>query len=302
MKDIIIIGAGPAGMTAAVYGVRAGKSVLVLDRAGYGGQIVNAANVENFPGYKGISGFDLAAAMHDQAAELGAEFDFAQVTGIEDRGDVKVVKTTFKEYEAKAVIIATGASNRKLGVEGELRLTGAGVSYCATCDGNFFRDKTVAVIGGGNTALDDAEVLAGICRKVYLIHRRNEFRGDDSTVRRLEEKDNVEFVLNSVPVEIKGSPMVDSLLVKNKETGLERLIPASGVFIAVGQVPEMQPFENVAELDEAGYAAASEDCRTGVPGVFVAGDCRAKKVRQLITAAADGSVAALAAVDYVNAN
>lgn len=302
MKDIIVVGAGPAGMTAAVYGVRAGKSVLVLDKAGFGGQIVNAASVENFPGFKGISGVDLAAAMHDQAEELGAEFAFAQVTGIEDQGDVKVVKTSSGDHEAKTVIIATGASNRKLGVEGELRLTGAGVSYCATCDGNFFRGKTVAVVGGGNTALDDAEVLAGICKKVYLVHRRDEFRGEASTVRRLAEKENVEFVLNSVPIEITGKFMVESLVVENKATGEQRALEVNGVFVAVGQIPENSAFENVMELDAAGYAAAGEDCRTETPGVFTAGDCRTKMVRQLITAASDGSVAALAAVDYINAN
>ena len=301
MKDIIIIGAGTAGLTAAIYGVRAGKSVLILDKAGYGGQIINSANVENYPGFKEISGVMLSMNMYDQATSLGAEFAFEQVTGIEDRGDVKIVRTSAGEHKAKAVIIATGATTRKLGVEGEARLTGAGVSYCATCDGNFFRGKTVAVIGGGNTALDDAEVLAGLCEKVYLIHRRDEFRGDAATVRRLAEKENVEFVLSSVPVEIKGQFMVDSLLTKNVATGVERELTVNGVFIAVGQSPQNSPFENVLDLDEAGYAIGGEDCCSKTPGVFVAGDGRTKKVRQLITAAADGAVAALAAVDYVNA-
>ncbi|MBQ1490033.1 MAG: FAD-dependent oxidoreductase [Eubacterium sp.] len=301
-KDIIIIGAGPAGMAAAVYGVRAGKSVLLLDKTGFGGQIVNAGSVENYPSFKKITGAELAAAMHEQALDLGAEFRTGLVTGVEDRGDVKIVKTASEEHEAKAVIVATGASNRKLGVEGELRLTGAGVSYCATCDGNFFRGRTVAVVGGGNTALDDAEVLANLAKQVYLIHRRDSFRGDAATVRRLEAKQNVEFVLDSVPVEIRGQFMVESIVVRNKMTDEEREIPVNGVFVAVGQEPDNQAFTNVLRLDEAGYVDAGEDCLTGTPGVFVAGDCRVKKIRQLLTAGSDGAVAALAAVDYINAN
>ncbi len=300
MKDIIIIGAGPAGMTAAVYGLRAGKSVLVLSGRGYGGQIVNAAEIENYPAIPKISGVDFARQLYDQASALGAEFVSEKATGIEDQGDKKIVRTESGAYEGRAVVIAAGATNRTLGIEGESRLTGSGVSYCATCDGNFFRGRDVAVIGGGNTALEDAEVLSGIVNRVYLVHRRSEFRGEAAAVKRLESKANVEFVLDSVPEEIRGKFAVDTLTVKNVKTGEERELPVSGVFVAVGQVPENGDFANVMELDSSGYAAADESCVTRTPGVFAAGDCRAKKVRQLSTATADGAVAALAAVEYIN--
>ena len=209
MKDIIIIGAGPAGMTAAVYGLRAGKSVLVLSGRGYGGQIVNAAEIENYPAIPKISGVDFARQLYDQASALGAEFVSEKATGIEDQGDKKIVRTESGAYEGRAVVIAAGATNRTLGIEGESRLTGSGVSYCATCDGNFFRGRDVAVIGGGNTALEDAEVLSGIVNRVYLVHRRSEFRGEAAAVKRLESKANVEFVLDSVPEEIRGKFAVE---------------------------------------------------------------------------------------------
>jgi thioredoxin reductase (NADPH) len=299
MYDILIIGAGPAGLTAAIYGQRSGKSTLVLDEKGYGGQIVNTPDVENYPGIKSVSGIEFAKNLYDQAIALGAEVKTEKVTGIS--GDaVKTVTTGSGSYEAKAVIIATGAKNRVLGFDGEIRLTGSGVSYCATCDGNFFRGRDVAVIGGGNTALEDAEVLSGIANKVYLIHRRDEFRGDQSTVERLRGKSNVEFVLKSVPVSAEGDMMVSGLRVKDVDTGSEKVLDVQGVFVAAGQVPDNKDFANVAELDPAGYVAALEDCHTKTPGVFTAGDCRTKKVRQLTTAAADGAVAALAASEYIN--
>ena len=207
MYDIVIIGAGPAGLTAAIYGQRAGKSTLVLDEKGHGGQIVNTPDVENYPGIKHISGIDFANDLYEQALGLGAEVRTEKVTGI--TGDqIKTVTTGSGAYEARAVIIATGAKNRVLGFDGEVRLTGSGVSYCATCDGNFFRGKDVAVIGGGNTALEDAEVLANIANKVYLVHRRDQFRGDQATVDRLAAKENVEFVLDSVPLSAEGEFMV----------------------------------------------------------------------------------------------
>jgi len=301
MYDIVIIGAGTAGLTAAIYAQRAGKSALVLDEKGYGGQIVNTSEVENYPGIKHVSGMEFAKNLYEQARDLGAEVKTARVTAIEDLGRIKMVTAGESEYEAKAVIIATGAKNRKLGMENEERLTGSGVSYCATCDGMFFRNRDVAVIGGGNTALEDAEVLSGIANKVYIVHRRDEFRGDQATVKRLEAKENVEFVLNSVPVKVLGDMMVGGLLVEDKESKEPRTLSVQGVFVAVGQVPDNKDFENVAELDRAGYVSAVEDCLTHTPGVFTAGDCRTKKVRQLTTAAADGAIAALAASEYINA-
>jgi len=300
MYDIVIIGAGPAGLTAAIYAQRAGKSTILIDKAGYGGEIVNTPSVENYPGLKNVSGAEFAQILYDQATGFGADYKFAEVTGIDTAPGVKTVHTTAGDYECKAVIIATGATNRKLGLDREEQLIGAGVSFCATCDGNFFRGKDVAVIGGGNTALEDAEYLAGIVNKVYLIHRRNEFRGEKSTVERLKALDNVEFVLNTVPVRFLGEHFIEGLVVKNNETGEERELNVQGVFEAVGQVPDNKAFENVAALDPAGYVAAGEECRTGTEGVFVAGDCRTKNVRQLDTAACDGTVAALAASDYVN--
>jgi len=301
MYDIVIIGAGPAGLSAAIYALRAGKSALVLDEKGYGGQIVNTPEVENYPGIKQVSGIEFAANLYEQAKSLGAEVKTERVTGVADAdSSVKIVNTGSGFYECKAVIIATGAKNRVLGFDGEVRLTGSGVSYCATCDGNFFRGRDVAVIGGGNTALEDAEVLSGIANKVYLVHRRDAFRGDQSTVNRLRAKENLEMVLDSVPVKVVGDMMVAGLEVSNVKTGESRVLDVQGIFVAAGQVPDNKDFENVAELDLAGYVAASEDCLTKTPGVFTAGDCRTKKVRQLTTAAADGAVAALAASEYIN--
>ncbi len=300
MYDMIIIGAGPAGLSAAVYGQRGGKKTLILDEKGYGGQIINTPEVENYPGIKSVSGFQLASQMYEQATELGAELVFEKAVQVIDEGRKKVVKTQNGQYEAKTVIFATGAKNRPLGLEREEQLTGAGISYCATCDGAFFRNKDVAVIGGGNTALEDAEVLAGIANKVYLIHRRDIFRGDTANVKRLLSKDNVVILLDTVPEELMGEHRVTGLRVRNVKTGEERQIEVSGVFVAIGQMPDNKAFENVAALDQSGYIKADESCMTERPGIFTAGDCRTKKVRQLATAAADGAVAALAAIEYMN--
>lgn len=300
MYDIIIIGAGPAGLSAAIYGQRGGKNTLVLDGKGFGGQIINTPEVENYPGIKNISGFQFASAIYEQATELGAEVLFEKAEAIEDSGLVKTVKTAGGAYEGKAVILATGAKNRPLGLPEEERFTGAGLSYCATCDGAFFRGRDVAVIGGGNTALEDAEVLSGIANKVYLIHRRDTFRGDAASVKRLLAKDNVEFILDTVPEALLGENAVSGLKLRNVKTGEERQLDVSGVFAAVGQMPDNQAFSNVVQLDGGGYVAADESCTTNRPGVFTAGDCRTKKVRQLATAASDGAVAALAAIEYIN--
>lgn len=301
MYDIIIIGAGPAGMTAAIYGERAGKSTLMIDKAGYGGNIITTPAVENYPGLKNVSGMDFAQALFDQAKSFGAEYESAEVTGITDAAGVKTVHTDAGDFDAKTVIIATGQVNRKLGLEKEEQLVGSGVSFCATCDGMFFRGRDVAVIGGGNTALEDAEYLAGVANKVYLVHRRDKFRGEQKTVDRLSKLENVEFVLNSSPVRFIGDGPVTGLVIKNNLTGEERELAVQGVFEAVGQMPQNANFADITELDETGYIKATEACETDRPGIFVAGDCRTKKVRQLDTAAADGTIAALAASDYINA-
>ena len=301
MTDIIIIGAGPAGLTAAIYARRAAKSVLVLEAKSYGGQIINTPDIENYPVAAHISGFDFATKVYSQAKELGAEFKFQRAVDIRDNGSSKTVVTAKGEYEAKAVIIATGSENRKLGVTGEDRLVGKGVSYCATCDGAFFRGKSTAVVGGGNTALEDALYLADIAADVYLIHRRDSFRGEAATVEKLQEKSNVHFVLNSQVTKLNADKALESIEVTDKQ-GKTQTLAVSGLFVAVGRIPENQSFSALIDLNSAGYAASAENCRTKTAGVFVAGDNRAKDVRQLVTATADGAVAATEAVKYLQAH
>ena len=299
MYDVLIIGAGPAGLTAAIYACRAEKRTLVLEAKTYGGQIINTPDIANYPVAPGISGFDFATTLYNQAKDLGAEVKFEKVTEVRD-GDVKTVVTPKNTYEAKTVIVATGAENRKLGVEGEDKLIGRGVSYCATCDGNFFRKKVVAVAGGGNTAVEDALYLADLAEKVYLIHRRDAFRADAALVSKLKARENVELVLNANVTKLVYDQRLQGVEVTDKLTGETKVLDVSGLFVAVGQVPENQNFARLIDLDPSGYAIAGEDCLTKVPGIFVAGDNRVKDVRQLITAASDGAVAATAAIKYLN--
>ena len=300
MFDLIIVGAGTAGLSAAIYGVRAGKSVLVLEGAAYGGQIINTPEIENYPGIKKISGFEFATNLYNQAKELGAEIRFEKVLSVQEKNGHKIVVTKDKEYEAKAVILATGAKNRNLGIEKEQELVGKGVSYCATCDGMFYRGKVVAVNGGGNTAVEDATFLSEYVEKVYVIHRRDSFRADKAEVDRLVARKNVELVLNSTikALEIDASGLT-GILVVDKD-GKERRIQVDGLFVAIGQAPDNEAFRNEVDLDGKGYISAGEDCSTKTAGIFTAGDCRTKAVRQLATAASDGAVAALAAVNYIN--
>ena len=302
MYDIVIIGAGTAGLSAAIYGVRAGKKVLVLEGANYGGQIINSPEVENYPGIAKISGFEFATSLYEQAENLGAEMDFARVLRIEKTGTDFIVYTEDREIPCHSVILATGAKNRPVGVEKEEQMVGAGVSYCATCDGAFFRGQKAVVVGGGNTALEDAEFLSNFCEKVYVIHRRDTFRGEQWLVDNLSKKENVEFVMDSVVTDIIGENSVEGVLVKNVQTGETTELEVKGLFVAIGQMPDNKPFESVIELDAGGYIKAQEDCQTSCEGIFAAGDCRTKGVRQLATAAADGAVAGLAACEYVNKN
>lgn len=299
MFDIIIIGAGTAGLSAAIYGLRAGKEVLVLEEASYGGQIINTPEVENYPGIKNISGFDFATGLFEQAKALGAQVKYEKVVAFENLPDKKVVRTAKGEYESRAVILATGAKPRPLGLPNEKKLIGSGISYCANCDGMFYRGKVVAVNGGGNTAVEDAAFLSAIAKKVYIVHRRDAFRADQANVDILRSKENVEFVLNSTISELveefgglKAIRVVDKI---SKET---REIPVDGLFVAVGNVPENQVFAQAVELDSAGYIKAGEDCRTSAEGIFAAGDTRTKTVRQLATAAGDGAVAGTLAAEY----
>ena len=298
MLDIVIIGAGPAGLTAAIYAKRAEKSVLVLEAMNYGGQIINTPDIENYPVNAHISGFEFASRLYEQAKALGAEVVFEKAVDIIDEGNLKKVVTNANSYECKAVIIATGSENRKLGVEGEDVLVGRGISYCATCDGAFYRKKTVCVVGGGNTALEDALYLSDIAEKVYLIHRRDSFRGEETTTNKLKKKSNVEFVYNSVVTKLNAEKRLKSIEVTNKE-GKVREIETNGLFVAIGRIPETQNFAKLVKVDESGYVIAGENCRTDVKGIFVAGDNRVKDVRQLVTATADGAVAATEAVKYI---
>ena len=298
MYDIIIVGAGPAGLTAALYARRANKSVLVFEAKAYGGQIVNATLVENYPGIKSISGYDLATDMYDQAVSLGAEVKFEMVKKITKD---KEVITDNGTYKAKAIILATGAENRRLNLPEEVDYIGRGVSYCATCDGNFYRGKDVAIVGGGNTALEDALYLSNICNKVYLIHRRDSFRGEDKYVEQITLSDNIELILNSNVVDLIGEEHLEKIIVKNKEDE-ERTLDVSGLFIAVGQQPKNELFADVIELDEKGYIKAHDEIYTTCPGIYVAGDTRDKELKQLTTAVADGSLAATVAIKEMKEN
>lgn len=299
MYDIVIIGAGTAGLSAAIYGVRAGKNVLVLEAAVYGGQIINTPEIENYPGIKHISGYEFATNLYEQAKELGAIVKFEKALSIKAKEDYKVVITDSGEYTAKTVILATGAKNRPLGLSKEEELIGRGISYCATCDGGFYRGKAVAVNGGGNTALEDAIFLTSYCSKVYVIHRRDSFRGEEKLLETLKTKDNVEFVLNSVITRLNGTEKLESITVENKETKETKEIEISGLFVAIGQMPENSIFSELISLDSKGYIVGTEDCKTSANGVFVAGDTRTKAIRQLATAASDGAIAALAACEYI---
>lgn len=297
--DIVIIGAGAAGMTAAVYAARGGNSAIVLEQNVHGGQIVNTGEVENYPAILSISGVEFAGNLYEQATSHGADIRYEKVTGFDFSGPVKVVETDEGRYECKAVILANGVVKRKLEVPGEEKFQGRGVSYCATCDGGFFRGKRTAVVGGGNTALEDALFLANLCQEVTLIHRRDEFRGDAHNVKAVLARENIRILYDTIPLEVLGDKQVTGLKVQNKKTGEESELAVDGVFVAVGQIPQNELFRGAVEMDESGFVAAGEDTKTNIPGVFAAGDTRQKLVRQLVTAAADGAVAAVMAGSYI---
>ena len=299
MYDLIVIGSGPAGLGAAVYGKRAGLSTLVLEQAPMsGGQILNTWEVDNYLGLPGISGFDMGMQFREHAEKLGTQFREAEVTGVENGADRKIVTTSEGDFEAGAVIIATGAAHRKLGVPGEERLSGMGVSYCATCDGAFFRDRTVAVIGGGDVAVEDAIFLARGCKKVYVVHRRDELRAAKSLQDQLFALPNVEMVWNCTVNDILGEDAVTGLSLHDKKEGKDRELAVDGVFVAVGISPNSAAFAGAVKADENGWLEAGEDCATSVPGIFAAGDVRTKKLRQVITAVADGANAVASAQEY----
>lgn len=299
MYDIIVIGGGPAGLTAALYACRANKSVLLLEKETFGGQITFSPKVENIPGFVSLTGNEFAEKLVEQVLEQGADVESAEVTAIKN-GEIKTVVTEDEEYEAKAVIIATGAKHRLLGLPNEENLIGEGISFCAVCDGAFYKDKTVAVVGGGNSALQEAILLSDLAKKVYVIQNLDFLTGEKKLCEQLEAKDNVEIILGTVLDAYKGESELEGVVIKNVASGDTAEIALDGLFLAVGLVPQNEAFADVIALNERGYASADESCTTETKGIFVAGDCRTKRIRQVTTAAADGAVAALAACDYID--
>lgn len=294
MYDIIIIGAGPAGLTAALYARRANKKTLVIESSTYGGQILTTPTIDNFPTAENISGYDFATKLYNQAKTVGAEFIFEKVTKIID-GSTKKVLTTENTYETKSIIIASGSENRTLNLPSEADLIGKGISYCATCDGAFFKDKIVAVVGGGNSAFKEALYLSSIAKKVYLIHRRAEFTAESIMLENLKTKNNIEFITNATITKLNSHDgKLSSINLSTNQT-----LSLDGLFVAIGKVPATQIFANLINLDNQGYIIASENCHTNVDGIFAAGDIRTKSVRQLTTATADGAIAATEAVKYL---
>ena len=298
MKDLIIIGAGIAGLTAAIFALRAGINVTVIESDVYGGQATLTNEIENYPGFEKISGAELAQIVYNQAEKLGAEFIFDEVKSINFANDVKTVNTSGQSLNSRAVIIANGLKRRTLGCKGESEFTGRGVSYCATCDGSFFKDKPVVVIGGGNTALEDAIYLSNVCSKVTLIVRKDHFKGEDYLIKSVEKIPNIEIIMKSNIKEINGNKSVESIVVvHNNGDTIE--IPISGIFVAIGYQPQNEIYKGQVHMDEIGYFISDETCMTNVPGVYVAGDCRMKMLRQLVTAASDGAVAGNQASKFI---
>lgn len=298
--NTIIIGGGPAGYTAALYATRAGLSVLVLEMLSPGGQMATTTEIDNYPGFEEtVDGFDLAQKMKAGAERFGAESEFAEVTELDLKSTVKIIRTTSGDYEADTVILATGAAPRELGIEHEGELRGRGVSYCATCDGMMYRNKTVIVVGGGNTAAEDALYLSKLCKKVYIVHRRDKLRASAAYQKRLEQAENVEFIWNSAVTKFLFDKIITGAEITNKLTGENTEVSCDGIFVAIGRIPNTALFKDQIELDSEGYIAADETTKTNIPGVFVAGDVRQKPLRQIVTAASDGAVASKFAEEYL---
>lgn len=300
LYDIVIVGGGPAGLTAATYARRSGKRVLVVEKSAFGGQITWSPRVENFPGSVSLSGVELGDSLLNQAMEQGAEVELDEVTSLEKLPDGAFRLTSLYESEwlAKSVIIATGAKPRTMGIAREEEFTGNGVCFCAVCDGAFYKGLPVAVYGGGNSALQDALLLSESCSQVTLIHRRSSFRGEAKLIEALQAKPNVAFLLNATVTALQGEAALTGIVLSVDGAPVE--LPVAGLFVAIGHEPDNAVFSSLLTLDEKGYAASGEACTTGTPGLFVAGDCRAKSVRQAVTACADGAVAALAACSYID--
>ena len=299
MYDIIVIGGGPAGLSAAVYARRANKTVLVIEKATFGGQITFSPKVENIPGFTSLTGNEFAEKLVDQSLEQGAEFEACEVLSVKD-GEVKTVITDSGEFTGRSVIIATGAKHRALGLPNEEKFIGEGISFCAVCDGAFFKDRTVGVVGGGNSALQEALLLSELAKKVYIIQNLDFLTGEQKLQDALAAKDNVEIILGTVVDGVLGDSELKGITVRKESDGSVADISLDGLFVAIGLIPQNEPFSELMELDSRGYAVSDESALTKTAGVFVAGDCRTKKIRQVATAAADGAVAALAACDYID--
>ena len=300
--DVVIVGAGPAGLTAAIYALRAGLDTLLLEKSfTSGGQTASTYEIDNYPGLPGISGEEFGQKIRSHADQLGLVSERAQVKGISvDENGIKTLKTRKKEYAARTVIVASGARHRLLGAKGEEEFSGMGDSYCATCDGAFYKEQTVAVIGGGNVAVEDAIFLARICRKVYVVHRRDQLRAEEILQKKLSQFSNVEMCWNQVCEKIEGQDQVEKVCLRNTKTGEEREIAVDGVFIAVGIHPNSEAFQGVLDMDESGYIRAGEDGCTNIPGIFAAGDVRTKKLRQIVTAVSDGANAVSSVQEYLS--
>ena len=298
MYDIIIIGGGPAGLTAALYACRANKKTLVIEKETFGGQITFSPKVENIPGFISLTGNEFAEKLVEQVLEQGADVESCEAIEIRD-GEIKTVVTDDGEYQGKSVIIATGAKHRMLGIDGEERFVGEGISFCAVCDGAFYKNKTVAVVGGGNSALQEAILLSDTAKKVYVVQNLDFFTGEKKLVEQLEKLENVEIILGVTVDSFVGDNELEGIVIKNS-AGETRKLELDGLFVAIGLIPQNEAFKNVVKLDGRGYAEVDESCEAETNGIFVAGDCRTKKIRQVTTAAADGAIAALAACDYVD--
>ena len=296
MYDIIIVGGGPAGLTAALYARRAGKTVVVIEKATFGGQITYSPKVENIPGFVSLTGNEFAEKLVEQVLQQGADVEMAEVLSVQD-GEIKTVITDSGEYQGKTVIIATGARHRMLGLENEEKFVGEGISFCAVCDGAFFKDKTVAVIGGGNSALQEAILLSEQCSKVFVVQNLDTLTGEMRLREQLAQRENVEVITGVTVEKLLGEQTLEGIIIKGKE---ERKLDLDGMFVAIGLVPQNEPFADLVALNDYGYIDAEESCLTNAKGIFTAGDCRSKRIRQVATAASDGAVAALAACDYID--
>lgn len=302
MYDVLVIGSGISGMTAAIYCLRAGLNIAIIEKSIYGGQMSITNEIENYPGINKISGFELSQSIYEQVKNLGGKFVFDEIKSVDLKGDIKILKSSKNIYKSKVLIISVGIKRRNLGCKGETEFTGKGISYCATCDGAFFKNKNVIVVGGGNTALEDALYLSNICKKVTMVVRKPHFRGEKALINSVLSKPNIETKMEHIVEEIIGDNSVNSVRLKNTSNQEAYIIPINGIFIAIGYEPDNKIFLDQIELTPQGYFKSDETCKTNLEAVYVAGDCRDKSIRQLVTAASDGVVSANQAISYLNSH